>query len=302
MIVIEYLVSGLLFGATYSIVAIGFTLIFGVLNRLNLAHGATLMVSAFAGAYVSLRFGGSDSYLVLFMAFACSVVVGGLLGYFVRLVAFAPLRGASHLAPFVTSAAVTISLEEIFVQLSREIPIFSPEFTAFPSPIENDVIFVGPILIRTAFVVIFLVSAVVLLLLHWWINYSSMGRAVRAVEENPTMAWLLGINVKRTEIAVFVVASAIAGAAGCLIGVAQGTVDSFMGSNMLLVSFVIIVLAGLGSLKGAMICGLLVGTVEVMIVGLVSASVKEAVLFVILFATLVFRPQGIFGGNVVERD
>lgn len=302
MLVIEYLVSGLLFGATYSIVAIGFTLIFGVLNRLNIAYGATLMVSAFAGAYVSLRLGGSDNYLVLILAFVCAVVTGGMLGYFVRLVAFAPLRDASHLAPFVTSAAVTIALEEVFVQLSRKIPIFSPEFTAFPSPIENEVIFVGPIIIRTAYVVIFVVSAAVLLLLNWWIHHSSMGRAIRAVEENPTMAWLLGINVKRIEITVFVVASAIAGAAGCLIGIAQGTVESFMGSNMLLVSFVIVVLAGLGSLKGAMICGLLVGMIEVTIVGLISASVKEAVLFVILFATLVLRPQGIFGGHAPERD
>lgn len=302
MLVIEYLVSGLLFGATYSIVAIGFTLIFGVMNRLNIAHGATLMVSAFAGAYVSLRLGGSDSFLVLGLAFVCAVITGGVLGYLVRLVAFAPLRDASPLAPFVTSAAVTITLEEIFVQLSRKIPVFSPEFTAFPSPIENEIIFVGPILIRTAYVVIFVVSAMVLLLLHWWIHYSSMGRAIRAVEENPTMAWLLGIDVKRVEITVFIVASAIAGAAGCLIGVAQGTVESFMGADMLLASFVIIVLAGLGSLKGAMICGLFVGVVEVTISGLVSASFKEAVLFVILFATLVLRPQGIFGDGSVERD
>lgn len=299
---IEYLVSGLLFGATYSIVAIGFTLIFGVLNRLNIAHGAILMVSAFAGAYVSLRLGGQDSMAVLALAFVASVVTGGILGYVVRLVAFAPLRGASALAPFVTSAAVTITLEEVFVQLSREIAIFSPEFTAFPSPIENDIIFVGPILIRTAYVVIFVVSALMLLLLHWWIHYSSMGRAIRAVEENQTMAWLLGINVKRVEITVFVVASAIAGAAGCLIGMAQGTVESFMGADMLLVSFVIIVLAGLGSLKGAMICGLLVGVIEVTISGLISASFKEAVLFIILFSTLVFRPQGIFGDGTVERD
>jgi branched-chain amino acid transport system permease protein len=302
MLFLEYLISGLLFGSTYSIVAIGFTLIFGVLDRLNIAYGATLMVSAFAGAYVSLRFGGSDSYAVLALAFLTSTLVGGLLGYFIRLFAFAPLRGASHLAPFVTSAAITIALEEVFVLLSRKIPIFSPEFTAFPSPIENGIIFLGPILIRTAYIVIFLVSVCLLLILHWWINHSSTGRAIRAVEENADMAWLLGINVKRIEITVFVVASAIAGAAGCLIGVAQGMVESFMGSNMLLVSFVIIVLAGLGSLKGAMICGLLVGTIEVMMVGLVSASMKEAVLFVILFVTLLIRPQGIFGGTLQERD
>ncbi len=302
MAALEYLISGLLFGATYSLVAIGFTLIFGVLNRLNIAHGATLMVAAFAGAYVSLRLGGKASYLVLALAFAASVLVGALVGWLVRAVAFAPLRNASPLAPFVTSAALTLILEEAFVQLSRRVPQFSPEFSPFPSPLENLVFFVGPVLVRGAHVVIFVVAAVLMLWLQWWINTSRTGRAVRAVEENPTAARLLGIDVKRVEIVVFMVASAVAGAAGCLIGVAQGTVGPFMGANLLLTGFVIIVLAGLGSLRGAMVCGLLVGVIETTMVGLVSASIKEAVLFVILFAVLVVRPQGLFGGARAIRD
>ena len=302
MAALEYLISGLLFGATYSLVAIGFTLIFGVLNRLNIAHGATLMVAAFAGAYVSLRLGGKASYLVLVLAFAASVLVGAMVGWLVRAVAFAPLRNASPLAPFVTSAAVTIILEETFVQLSRRVPEFSPEFSSFPSPLENLVFFVGPVLVRGVHVVIFVVAALLMVWLQWWINASRTGRAVRAVEENPTVAKLLGINVKQVEVTVFVVASAVAGAAGCLIGMAQGTVGPFMGANLLLTGFVIIVLAGLGSLRGAMVCGLLVGMIETSIVGLVSASMKEAVLFVILFAVLVVRPQGLFGGTRAIRD
>ena len=302
MVALEYLISGLLFGATYSLVAIGFTLIFGVLNRLNIAHGATLMVAAFAGAYVSLRLGGKASYTVLALAFVASVMAGALVGWLVRAVAFAPLRDASPLAPFVTSAAVTIILEETFVLLSRRVPQFSPEFSPFPSPLENLVFFIGPVLVRGAHVVIFVVAALLMVWLQWWINASRTGRAVRAVEENPTVARLLGIDVKRVEVAVFMVASAVAGAAGCLIGVAQGTVGPFMGANLLLTGFVIIVLAGLGSLRGAMICGLLVGVIETTMVGLVSASIKEAVLFVILFAVLVARPQGLFGGARAIRD
>lgn len=302
MLFVEYLISGLLFGATYSMVAIGFTLIFGVMNRLNIAHGATLMVAAFAGAYVSLRFGGAESYVVMGLSFVAAVVTGGVLGYVIRTIAFAPLRDASPLAPFVTSAAVTIALEELFVQLGRHVGLFSPEFTSFPSPLENSVFFVGPILIRTLYVVIFAVSALMMLALHIWIHRSAAGRAIRAVEESPTVAALMGINVKRVEISVFVVASSLAGAAGCLIGMAQGTVEPFMGADMLLTGFVIIVLAGLGSLRGAMICGLLVGVVEVTVVGLVSASFKEAVLFIILFAVLVFQPQGLFGGKAAMRD
>jgi len=298
----EYLINGLLFGATYSLVAIGFTLIFGVLNRLNIAHGATIMVSAFAGAYVSLRFGGKASYGVLVAAFVVSIIVGALLGILVRTVAFAPLRNASPLAPFVTSAAVTLILEEAFVLISRRVPLFSPEFTQFPSPLENLVFFAGPVLIRGVYVVIFVVAVCLMALLHWWITWTRTGRAIRSVEENPTVSWLLGINVRRVEVTVFAVASAIAGAAGCLIGVAMGTVGPFMGANLLLTGFVIIVLAGLGSLRGAMICGLIVGVIEMTIVGLVSASMKEAVLFVILFAVLLVRPQGLFSGPEVRRD
>ncbi len=302
MAILEHLINGLLFGATYSLVAIGFTLIFGVLNRLNIAHGATIMVAAFAGAYVSLRLGGKASYSVLALSFVISVFAGALLGILVRTIAFAPLRNASPLAPFVTSAAVTIVLEEAFVQLSRRIPEFSPEFTQFPSPLENLVFFVGPVLIRGVYVVIFVIAVLLMASLHWWISKTRMGRAIRSVEENPTMSWLLGINVRHVEIAVFAVASAIAGAAGCLIGVAMGTVGPFMGSNLLLTGFVIIVLAGLGSLRGAMICGLIVGVIEMAIVGMVSASMKEAVLFIILFAVLVVRPQGLFAGPEAKRD
>ena len=302
MAVVEYLIGGLLFGATYSLVAIGFTLIFGVLNRLNIAHGATIMVAAFAGAYISLRLGGKASYAVLALAFVASLVTGAVLGVLVRAVAFAPLRNASPLAPFVTSAAMTLVLEEAFVQLSRNVPLFSPEFSTFPSPLENLVFFVGPVLVRGVYVVIFLVAIILMALLHWWITHTAMGRAIRSVEENPTMSWLLGINVRHVEVKVFAVASAVAGAAGCLIGVAMGTVGPFMGANLLLTGFVIIVLAGLGSVRGAMICGLIVGVIEMTIVGMVSASMKEAVLFIILFTVLVIRPQGLFPGPEANRD
>src|SRR6202165_2817063 len=219
LIVIENLIGGLLFGATYSLVAIGFTLIFGVLNRLNIAHGATIMVSAFAGAYVSLRLGGQSSFLVLGLAFAVSVLTGAILGILVWLVSLAPLRNASPLAPFVTSAAVALILEELFLQVSRRVSVFSPEFSSFPSPLEDLVFQVGPIFIRGVYLVIFVVAGVLMALLHWWITKSSMGRAIRAVEENVTVSWLLGINVRKVEIAVFAAASAIAGAAGCLVGV-----------------------------------------------------------------------------------
>jgi branched-chain amino acid transport system permease protein len=150
--------------------------------------------------------------------------------------------------------------------------------------------------------VIFVLSALLMVLLHLWITRSRTGRAIRAVEENPTVSWLLGINVRRVELVVFAVASGIAGAAGCLVGVSMGSVSPFMGANLLLSAFVIIVMAGLGSVYGAMVCGLIVGVIEMTVVGTVSASMKEAVLFIILFAVLVLRPQGLFPSAQVNRD
>ena len=302
MLVLEYAISGLLFGSTYSLVAIGFTLIFGVLNRFNIAHGATLMVAAFGGATISILFGGKDSYIILIAAFLSATVIGAIVGLIVRQIAFAPLRGGSELSPFVTSAAMALILEELFVNLTQSVSIYSMEVTEFPSPLENLVFFLGEIYIRGAYLVIFLMALIIMGILHWWLHHTKSGLAIRCVEENPTAAWLMGINGNRVEIIVFAVASAIAGAAGCLISVAYGTVTPFLGSNLLLVSFVVLVLAGIGSVRGAMICGLFVGVIETVTAALISAQTKEAVLFIILFIVLLVKPQGIFATSATERD
>ena len=302
MLVLEYAISGLLFGATYSLVAIGFTLIFGVLNRFNIAHGATLMVAAFGGATISILFGGKDSYIILIAAFLSATVIGALVGLIVRQIAFAPLKGGSELSPFVTSAAMALILEEMFVNLTQSVSIYSMEVTEFPNPLENLVFFLGEIYIRGAYLVIFLMALIIMGILHWWLHHTKSGLAIRCVEENPTAAWLMGINGNRVEIIVFAVASAIAGAAGCLISVAYGTVTPFLGSNLLLVSFVVLVLAGIGSVRGAMICGLFVGVIETVTAALISAQTKEAVLFIILFTVLLVKPQGIFATSATERD
>ncbi|MDR5760711.1 branched-chain amino acid ABC transporter permease [Caballeronia sp. LZ035] len=301
MHILEYILSGLLFGSTYSLVAIGFTIIFGVLHRLNIAHGATIMVSAFAGATVSLLLGG-DSYAVLALSFVVSVVTGAVIGVLIERVIFRPLRNASYLAPFVATVGITMALEEAMQQVSRRVPIFYPEYTPYPSPLEDLSFHLGEVYIRGAYVVIFAVSLVLMVLLHLWVTRSNSGRAMRIVEENPTAARLLGINVERTEMVAFAVASALAGAAGCLIGVSTGTINAYIGAPLLLTSFVVIVIGGLGNLYGAMFGGLFVGVVQILTTNLLSASYKEAVLFILMFIVLIVRPQGLFGGAVGRPD
>jgi branched-chain amino acid transport system permease protein len=301
MRVIEYVLNGILFGSTYSLVAIGFTIIFGVLHRLNIAHGVTIMVSAFAGATVSLLLGG-DSYLVLAVSFMAAVTTGALLGLLIERLIFRPLRDASYLAPFVATVGVTLMLEEAMLLVSRKVPIFYPEYTPYPSPLEDLSFHLGGVFIRGVYVVIFVVSICLMLLLHLWITRTNSGRAIRVVEENATAARILGINVERTEMLAFAVASALAGAAGCLIGVANGTINAFLGGPLLLTSFIVIVIGGLGNLYGAMLAGLLVGVVEAVTTNLLSATYKQAVLFVLMFVVLVVRPQGLFGGGGQRPD
>jgi len=301
MSIIETLINGILFGGTYSLVAIGFTLIFGVIHRLNIAHGATIMVSAYAGATISLLFGG-DNYIVIFFSFCVSVFAGLLLGLLIERIAFRPLRSASYLAPFVTTIGVTIFLEELFLLISRKVPIFYPEYTPYPSPFEYLGFYVGQYYIRGVYIIIFLISLTLMIALHFWIKNSKTGRAMRIVEESSEIASLMGINVVRTEIIAFCVASALAGAAGCLIGISLGTISPFMASHLLLVSFVVIVMGGMGNMYGAMVGGLIVGAVEKVSISIWSSSYKEAVLFAILFLVLVFRPEGLFSKKYQQRD
>lgn len=297
----EYLINGVLLGGTYSLVAIGFTIIFGVLHRLNIAHGATIMVSAFAGATISLLLGG-DSYLVLLLSFVVAVLTGTLLGIVIERAVFRPLKRASYLAPFVATVGITLALEEAMLHLSRKVPIFLPDFTPYPSPLEYLGYYVGDIYIRGVYVVIFVVSLILMAALHFWVSRSATGRRIRVVEENPTAARILGINVERTETIAFALASGLAGAAGCLIGVSNGTINAFMGAPLLLTSFVVIVLGGLGNLYGAMVGGIIVGVVELVTSNLLSATYKEAALFGLMFLILILRPQGLFGATVQRPD
>ena len=302
MALLEAIISGILFGATYSLVAIGFTLIFGVIHRLNVAHGAIIMVCAYAGASVSILLNGAESYWVLLLAFVISVATGVVLGLLVELVAFRPLKNAWYLAPFVTTIGLTIALEEIFLHLARKVPIFSPEYTPFPSPLENIGFNIGDIYFRGVYLINFVIALLIMFALHQWIHQSKSGRAMRVVEENIDVAMLMGIDVRKVEMIAFAVASGLAGAAGCMIGTATGSVYPFMGAQLLLICFVVIVLAGLGNVRGAMIGGIIVGVIETVTVSLISATYKHAVLFVILFIVLVLRPEGIFTKFNTKRD
>ena len=236
------------------------------------------------------------------LSFLTATATGAVIGVLIERLVFRPLRNASYLAPFVATVGLALAMEEAMLHVSSSVPIFYPEYTPYPSPLEDLGWYVGNIYIRGVYVVIFVISLILMYALHLWVTRSATGRAIRVVEENPLAARILGIDVGRIETIAFAVASALAGAAGSLIGMSLGTINAFMGSSLLLTSFIVIVIGGLGNLYGAMLGGIVVGVVEVMSGEVISATWKEAILFALMFVVLVVRPQGLLGSTVQRPD
>lgn len=287
---VEQLVNGVMLGAVYALIAIGYTLIFGVLGLLHLAHGEVFMVGAFAGL-VAVRATGS---VLLAMGFA--MVVTGVLGIVIERVAFRPLRGAHHLAPLATTIGAGIVLQETTRWY------FGAEQQGFPPSLAAEVWQVGPLRISSA-QAFMLVAAIVLMgALHLFLARTGAGRAIRATAEDQTVATLLGVNVNATVVTCFVIGSALAGAAGVLVGIAYNSVHPFIGVQMGIKGLVVMMLGGLGNVSGAMLAGVLLGILEVLGAGYLASSYRDAFAFGALMLVLLVRPEGLLGVRAPRRD
>jgi len=289
-VLIEQLVNGVMLGAVYALIAIGYTLIFGVLGLLHLAHGEVFMVGAFAGL-VAVR---ATNNVLIAIAFAMAVT--GLLGVVIERVAFRPLRGAHHLAPLATTIGAGIVLQETTRWY------FGAEQHGFPPTLAADVWQLGAL--RISSVQAFMLVAAVILMgaLHLFLARTRAGRAIRATAEDPAVATLLGVNVNGTVVACFLIGSALAGAAGVLVGVAYNSVHPFIGVQMGIKGLVVMMLGGLGNVSGAMLAGLLLGILEVLGAGYFASSYRDAFAFGALMLVLLVRPEGLLGVRVPRRD
>jgi len=278
-------------GAVYALIAIGYTLIFGVLNMLHLAHGEVFMVGAFVGLVVLTTL---SSNIVL--ALAAAMLATGLLGVLIERVAFRPLRGAHHLAPLATTIGAGIALQETARWY------FGPEQKGFPSSIALELWELGPL--RVSSVQVFILAAAVLLMaaVHLFLAHTRAGRAVRATAEDPVVAGLLGVNVEAVVLLTFFVASALAGAAGVLVGLAYNSVHPFIGVQMGIKGLVVMLLGGLGNVPGAMVGGVVLGVLEVLGVAYFASSYRDAFAFGALMLVLLVRPEGLLGVRVPRRD
>lgn len=286
----QALLDGIFFGFSYAVIAVGYTLIFGVLRVLNLAHGQVAMAGAFIGL-LAMTAGQQNFVIGLVIALVASAVVGLI----VERLALAPLRSPDHLAPVITTLGAGIFIVELFSRL------FTANATAVPNPFVMSVIDTGPFTLRGSYLVNMVVALVLMVALSLLVSKTRFGRAMRTIASNSVVASLTGVNVGVVRTGTFVLASALGGVATLLVAMTQGSVTPFISDEITFKGLVVMVLGGLGSVPGAFVGGLLLGAVETVSVYYLGANLREAVAFFALFLVLLVRPGGLFG-RVFEAD
>jgi branched-chain amino acid transport system permease protein len=282
---LQQLVNGVMLGSTYALVAIGYTLIFGVLRLLHLAHGEVFMVGAFAGLQLVLLW-----HVGPFGALIGGLMGSAIIGMLLELVAFRPIRrrGNSHLAPIVSTIGAGLVLQELMTKY------FGAEQTAFPSGLHNVVYDLGFVTVSGSQLFIVGAAATSMVILHQFVTRSRYGIAMRAASENIQVASILGINVDTVILLTFGVASALAGIAGVLVGINFSAISPFMGIDMGIKGMAVMLIGGLGSIYGAMMGGLILGIAEVLSVAYLESAYRDAFTFSLLILILIVRPSGLF--------
>lgn len=291
--ILQQLLNGIMLGGTYALLALGYTLIFGILRLLHIAHGEVFMVGALIGLNLVLLAGVN-----IYVALLGGLVGAAIVGVLVERVAIRPLRREGQplplLAPLISTLGVGLILQDVAVKY------YGGRQVRFPETIEVVTYRLGPVVVTSVQVVIILTALLLMLALNLFLRGNIMGKAMRAVAENARTASLLGIDINRVILVTFAIASGLAGAAGVLVGLAYGAISPFMGVEIGLKGFAIIVIGGLGSIVGAMVAGLAIGLVEVLSVGYLASSYRDAFTFGFMVLVLLLRPQGLLG--VQGRD
>ncbi|UFJ39125.1 branched-chain amino acid ABC transporter permease [Brevibacillus humidisoli] len=285
----QQLVNGLTVGSTYSLIAIGYTLIFGVLGIINMAHGQIFIFGSLVGLYLI-----TEVEMPLGIAFLTAIIVSAVLGLILEYTALRPLRkkNVPHLASLISTIGFAILVEEAMHKL------FGADSRAVPVSLGSEMYDLGVVQVRGVDLIILTVSLVLMFVLHFWINRTKMGKAIRATAENNETASILGINTNMVIVATVVIASALGGVAGSLIGLAYSALIPSMGLNLGFKGLAVLILGGVGSITGAMVCGILLGIAEVFSVAYGDSSYRDAVAFGLIILILLFRPQGLFGRKV----
>jgi len=288
----QQLFNALSLGCVYALFALGFTLVFGVLGVINLSHGAVFMVGAYAALECITRL-----HAPLWAAILAAFAFSGLVGLVIDRLVLKPLRarGAPHLIPMIATIGLGIAMNSL-VQ-----GIFGAENQRFPSDVLPDqAIVIGGVSVTVLELGIILVSFVMMAVLLVTLKKTQLGRALRAIAESPKAARLLGINVEGLFMVTSLVAAGLGGVSGVLIGLYSNALFPLMGQPIMHKGIAVIILGGMGDIRGAMLAGLFLGFAEVLSVAYIGSTMRDAVAFGLLFIVLLLRPQGMFG-KVLER-
>ena len=293
----QHLVNGISLGTIYALLALGYTMVYGVLKLINFAHADVFMVGAYSGVFSAqwLRGQGQGSLLRAGLVLLFSMVVCAVLGMLIEYLAYRPLRARPRLTALITAIGVSFFLEN-----GAEL-LWTPDPRRFPDLLPSHTYLVAGTAISSMQIVAFGVAVVMMGILQWVIFRTRFGLAMRAVSFEPSIAALMGVSVDATISITFAVGSALAAAAAILFGVQYPRVEPFMGLMLGLKAFVAAVLGGIGNVPGSMVGGLVLGLAEEFVAGYGLSSYRDAVAFGILIVILILRPEGIFGRVVAEK-
>ena len=287
---LQQIVNGLSLGSIYALVALGYTMVYGIIKLINFAHGDIYMIGAYTAFFVTTYMGMS-----FLPALLVCMIVCGILSVIIERVAYRPLRKAPRITALITAIGVSYVIEyttQFFMGTSVK---------TFPKLLPDTSWVFGPIKITYIQMVIFTVTIVLMVLLTFIIQKTKIGRAMRAVSADENAAKLMGISVDNTISMTFLIGSALAGAAGMLVGLYYNAASPLMGMVPGLKAFVAAVFGGIGSIPGALVGGLFIGIAETMVVAYGSSLYRDAIVYAILILVLIIKPTGLFGKNEREK-
>jgi len=306
-ILLQQIINGLVLGSMYALVALGYTMVYGIIGLINFAHGEVLMVGALTSwSVIGLMQGampGAPGWLILLLAMLIACVVAATLNYSIEKIAYRPLRNAPRLAPLITAIGMSILLQTLAMI------IWKPNYKSFPALLPSEPIPLAGATITPTQVLILALTAVCLAALMWLVHATKLGRAMRATAENPRVAALMGVRPDRVISATFIIGAVLAAVAGVMWAANYGTVQHSMGFLPGLKAFTAAVFGGIGNLAGAVVGGILLGLIESigagyigdLTGGVLGSHYADIFAFIVLIVVLTLRPSGLLGERVADR-
>ena len=304
---LQQIINGLVLGSMYAMIALGYTMVYGIINLINFAHGEVLMVGALTSwtaiGLMKDAMPGAPGWVILVLATLIACVVAAALNFAIEKIAYRPLRNSPKLAPLITAIGMSILLQTLAMI------IWKPNYKAYPTLLPSTPVNIGGAVITPTQIMILAVTAISLALLMWLVNSTKLGRAMRATAENPRVAALMGVKPDMVISATFIIGAVLAAIAGVMYASNYGTAQHSMGFIPGLKAFTAAVFGGIGNLSGAVIGGILLGLIESigsgyigdLTGGVLGSHYTDIFAFIVLIIVLTLRPSGLMGERVADR-